>query len=301
MYSLSYWKWGYCIAIHENSRVHGTCYKIASPPSGNAETLLESDRSQRSPIVRPEHHAGVANGTAVFCCFLWRLLGGQLSRFLAKDGEEKSLSHLSSEKSWIMIMILVFSLNEGMNFIRIVLRQYKYPVLDRLDFMVHVTGRFWSHEKYYESLTKTLHERQPLGQLGPRFYFHLATKPTERTASKILGGCRELGGQDAGCWPTRVPWLHEDRFWCQNGQWVHSPGHCWLAPDSQWILATIGGWYPKGPGAMRMYESCDHRLADEGPHSLKPLLVADARTKTRVEVNTCIVCESENRTRKGWS
>lgn len=35
-----------------------------------------------------------------------------------------------------------------------------------------------------------------------------------------------------------------------------------------------------------MFETSDHRLADEGPHSLNPLKVADAHTKTWIPFST---------------
>lgn len=100
----------------------------------------------------------------------------------------------------------------------------------------------------------------------------------QRTALKTWAAAANLAVMtpvvDQPGWPDYM----KTDFGCQDGPWLHSPGHCWLAAHSQWILATIGCRYP-GCGATQLYESCDHRLADEGPHSLKPLQVAHVRTK----------------------
>lgn len=59
----------------------------------------------------------------------------------------------------------------------------------------------------------------------------------------------------------------------------------WPYTKSDFVIRMVAGSIMP-PFPRKMFQTSDHRLADEGPHSLNPLEVAGARTKTWIPFST---------------
>ena len=85
---------------------------------------------------------------------------------------------------------------------------------------------------------------------------------------------------------SRVARLHQVGFRHPHGCRVNNrTRYSGLGSNPQRLLAAFRPRFI-GAKACRMFETSDHRLADEGPHSLNPLKVADAHTKTWIPFST---------------